>query len=464
MKFESLHKALYLLRIPFLWQPLTFRGAAALLLGIAALYFLAFPQKDLVAATLGGGLLALTLLTLIAIVIIRFRIAARLAVEPRFDRENAISRNPIDAGLVLSGSSVPPYFALRLSREFEHEGVKSPEHIVRGAEVPGAARHLIDSIRCPHRGLWRLQGMRVSIEDSLGFCKLQWKIAAKESVEVQAPTIAIQALPIVAASSRAGDQLDKSRERSGDPFDLKPYDPSDGIRRILWKTYAKSGELVVRRPEPAIIPEGEVAIYLIAGEQDDVVAGSLQHYLSYLYRQQIDVLFGTDGLHHQSDADEGNAEATFFCTAKDEIQRAINRSVWSERAGSGEDFRGFIEEISSSNRVLHSVIVFAPAEARGAQSNAWFQRLLTTASEHSVKLSIALVPEEIGRGYFFDAGKNRLTKTPLEQQFKQLARKIPVVGEHFGGSPEKFSVSSSSLPTAVTNSGSELHMVQPYEQ
>lgn len=461
MNFARLHNALNLLRIPFLWQPLTFRGAAALLLGSASLYFLAFPQKDLVAATLGGGLLALTFFTLLASLLLRFRIAPRLEIEARFDRENAISRAPIDAGLVLNGSSVPPYFSLRFLREFEHKGVISPEHIVRGAETPGAPRHLIDSIVCPHRGLWRLSGIRVTLEDSLGFCRLQWRIQAKESIEVKAPTIAIQALPVVAASSRAGDQLDKSRERSGDPFDLKPYDPSDGIRRILWKTYAKSGELVVRRPEPAIIPEGEVAIYLIAGKDDDVVAGALQHYLSYLYRQQIDVLFGTDGLHAHSDSDEGNADASYFCTAENEVQKAINRNVWHEQTASGDDFRGFIEEIINSNRVLRSVIVFAPADSSSSTGNAWFQKLLTAASDHSIKLSIALVQKELEQGYHLETKQKRGAEFPFGKKLRQFAERAPLLREHFSPGPED--LRTSSLPAAVTNSGSELHMVQPYE-
>ena len=123
------------------------------------------------------------------------------------------------------------------------------------------------------------------------------------------------------------------------------------MNRILWKTYAKTGELIVRRPEPAIVPEGEIAIYLIAAKEDDHVAGALQTYLKEVQEKQIKVLFGTDGLRN-------------FETNLSEIKHAINHSVWSQDSGTGKGLANFINYLSEANKHPNEIIIFCSEQSQ----------------------------------------------------------------------------------------------------
>ncbi len=375
-------------------QPITVRGLLALALSAFAVKQYALPESDLVAYIIGGSLLALVLVAVIVTSIIRLKLGRAVRAEVRFDNLNAYSGREVPAGIVLFDSSVPPFFSLQLERIFDHSGVTSPVHILRGGSL-GTPRHLFDSLLFQHRGLWRVTALRFTIRDALGFSSLSWELKTESSIEVSAPTIPIKPLPIVAASSRVGDDLSLSRERTGDPFDIKAYDPSEGINRILWKTYARTGELVVRRPEPAIIPEGEVAIYMVARTRDDYVAGALQSYVDYLTASQITVLFGTDGVQRQSGTSIGlgagwGADGGYFINP-DDIRHAINRSVWSTECGTAAGFDAYLDALMKSNRLIYRVIIFAPENG----STAWFDRALRAAQVRAVQLTVALAPERL---------------------------------------------------------------------
>ena len=430
------------------WQPFTVRGLIALAFSLFLLIEYAFPESDLMAAMLGEALLILCAATALIALLIRFRLGRRLKAEPHFAASmlsasaggagplpmgGAISQSAVPAGIVLTGSSVLSYFSLRLGRRFLRDGCVSPTHIVSGSEPKGAKRHLLDEVWFPHRGLWSLSGVSVELNDALGLTKFRWTLPQFTEVEVSAKTLGIQPLPIVAASSQSGDQLSQSKERSGDLFDIKAYDPSDGAKRILWKTYAKSRQVVVRRPEPAIVPEGEVAAYLVANPLDDHVAGAMQGYLQQLRTQNIVVLFGTDGfmadsplvqtenLHQlakdmETDSAKtaaarvapprlGSGQPQFFCSDPEDIQKAINRSVWSRLAGTGQGFESYMDDLANHAKQIHHVLVFAaepPMKSKLSYSSllgnpeaGWVDNIARVCAVYQAKLSIALVPTEL---------------------------------------------------------------------
>ena len=363
------------------WQPLTFRGVIAVLLGTLAVRVFAIPELDLIADVLGKAILALTVITVFIAFVVRLMVGKRLSAEVFFDTSNALSQTPIPSGIVLTGSNLPVYFALKARRVFLHDGPAAFTHVVKGKAPEDGKRYLLDEISFPHRGMWEMSGVAMSLEDALGLTRFTWWIELQGGVEISAPTLDVAPLPIVASSARAGDQLSQSRERAGDMFDIKQYDPSDGIKRILWKTYAKSGQLVVRRPEPSVIPEGEVAIFLVARPEEDYVAGALQGYLEQLIENQIVVLFGTDGM--------SSIGTSQFTMEEGQIRKAINRSVWDRDCGSGKGFGDFLGALQGTGRVIHQVIVFA------GMVGDWFESVSRVAGGNSVKLTVAMVPEKL---------------------------------------------------------------------
>jgi len=374
-------------------QPLTFRGLLAIALSVIALQFFATAESDLIAYMLGGAIAMMVLVTVVTSLLVRRSLVKELQIESHFDRESLYSRSPVRAGLTVRNALLPPFFSVHLMRVFQHQSAHSREHVITGRE---AVRRLVDTVRFPHRGFWSLEHLNVSLRDALGFTEITSDVPSNASVEVSARNIQIRQLPIVAASSRSGDTLDEARERSGDLFDIKQYDPSDGIKRILWKVYAKTGSVVVRRPEPAIIPEGEVAVFLIANRFDDHVAGALQSYLEELEKNTITVLFGTDGSgayrtsYVPAHQETTSTNTDLVASKPEQIQSMINRSVWSAHAGTGNDLETFFTALNNMNRVIRRVVVFAPEN-----NTDWFDSIRNVAAAHHVALTIVLAPDSL---------------------------------------------------------------------
>ena len=310
------------------WQPLTVRGLLCLVASAWSLYAFAIPESDLIAFITGGSILGLSVLCILAALFLRLRLRKRLQVQAFFSPGENIVGTEIASGIVLTGAELPPFFTLHIKRILDHPGIISRIHVVAGAE---SRKNLIDSVAFPHRGVWNLMGFDFALHDALGLSSIRWRVPHSAPVEVSARVLPIQPLPIMAASSRSGDQLNHSQERSGDLFDIKAYDPSDGITRVLWKTYARSGQLVVRRPEPAVVPEGEVAIYVVARKNEDYVVGAFLSYLEELERGNITVIFGTDGLR---DATGIASDVTGgLVTNPATIRTALNRTFWQKDTG-----------------------------------------------------------------------------------------------------------------------------------
>lgn len=449
------------------YQPFTPFGAVAAIAATVGLRVFAIPQFDLIADILGKSVLALIAVVALIGIALRLRLGKHARAELRFDTHQALARRPLASGMQLTGTNLLPFFSLRVTRQFAEEGVSSPVHVIRGRAAEEGKRTVVDTVRFPHRGYWTVPGVKFTLRDAFGLTSMAWEGASNSGIEVHAPTIPIVPLPIVAASSRAGDQMQQSRERSGDLFDIKPYDPSDGTKRILWKTFAKSGQLVVRRPEPAVIPEGEVALYLIAGPEDDHVAGALQGYVDQLEANQIITLFGTDGMSEiPSEARAAIKETKSepgrggFVSGEEAIRRAIARCVWSESAGSGADFGRYLRALDAASKPVHNVIVFAPHHGE------WFESLARYAANSSVKLTIALVPEslneeiaaaELSRRLGRDSTWRALLRNPILTMggvVKALLQRSERGSTMYG------SESFQKLSNAVRSSGSELLLVE----
>jgi len=364
-------------------QPFTIRGLLAVAFGMLIVEQLAVSERDLSAWIIGAAITGITLGLALIVTSLRIKLGKQLSCELYFDEAHPLSRTDVAAGFMLRGSSVPPLFYLSATRAFQHEGVTHSTHLLSGN---GEERRVIDSIRFPHRGLWNVSGLWLSVGDRFGLAKFSWLLKKEQSLEVHAAQVPIRPLPIMAASSRSGDQMSRSQKRSGDLFDIKPYDPSDGIKRILWKTYARSGELVVRRPEPAILPEGEVALYVVARRDEDYVVGAALRYIESLMDQNIVVLFGTDGM--QESVGELSNQA--FVTEERDIERAINYAAWSRQAGTGSGFVSYLESLQAANKVLHQAVVFSSIDNQG-----WFKEVANKAANTQIKLSVALVPESM---------------------------------------------------------------------
>jgi hypothetical protein len=368
------------------WQPLSLRGLLAAVVATLALKFIAVPEMDLVTFALAGPVLFFVLLSAILSCFFGARLKKRIKAEVNYDKTGLQSNTIISFGMLLQGSSVPTFFTLIVSREFDPENAESRDYYLKGREPALGGRRVVDTIRFAHRGVWNLKSLHFELIDPFGFCSRSWSQELNRSLAVSPPSLKIRPLPVIASSSKAGDEMSLPKERTGDLFDIKQYDPADGVSRILWKTYARTQELYVRRPEPAIIPEGEVAIYLVAGKYEDHVAAAALSYIDYLISNDIVVLFGTDG----------SSLERRFASNWDDIMTMVQEGATSENAGTAKDFASYLNELSANNREMKQFVLFSSkADEQGSLAPSWFPNVNEVTNNVGSKVSLAQVPQSL---------------------------------------------------------------------
>lgn len=297
----------------------------------------------------------------------------------------------------VEGLSLPILFQIRILPLFDHGDVLAASHLVTGRpEHPTASRYLIDrSVRFAHRGLWNLTAVRFVLSDTFGIGRFTWERPIGLELSVSAPDLQTSPVPVVASSYREGDLI-QAFDRSGEPYDLKPYDPSEGVRRVIWKIYAKTGELITRRPEPSHVPDGEVCLYLCAGRMDDHVAGALQNFLAQLIEADTGFIFGSDCLSESDFQNLFRITTRDLVRAKDATQRVINGLVWNSEAGSANGIATFFKQLDVVNKKIAEIVLFGPT------STAWVE-MARKQIPSTVRASYILVPR----------GEQELTKITL---------------------------------------------------
>ncbi len=277
--------------------------------GLLALLFLAYlflgpvaEASDIIASVLSFSFLGLLVLV-VTITLFRGR-ALRNSISLSLRSGGLGEKGEVVGGeaarliLGLSPLRVPPFFLLRVEIEFENEGVLFPHLILTG--VSSDVRRLSDEIKFPHRGEWHIKKVNLAFGDQLGLSTYVWSgelPSGEKTIRVGIPERSADTLPVVSSSTRAGDLLSHTEERLGDPFDLKQYHPSDGLKKIVWKVLARSGELISRHPESSMTPEGQVVIYGALETHEDSVAGELLSYVRKLERLDLSVHVGCRGMH-----------------------------------------------------------------------------------------------------------------------------------------------------------------------
>lgn len=124
----------------------------------------------------------------------------------------------------------------------------------------GGSRQISYQIQGTRRGYYHLGPLRLLTGDVLGLYQRQ--LAAKPIYVTVFPLV----LPVhelrlpaqvpfgpLAAMQRRGE--DPAR-----PAGVRPYQSGDGVRRLDWKSTARTGQLLVRRAEPTLAPETTLAL------------------------------------------------------------------------------------------------------------------------------------------------------------------------------------------------------------
>ena len=93
----------------------------------------------------------------------------------------------------------------------------------------------------------------------------------------------------------AGDQISHpDGPPDGDRIEMRRYVPGDPIKLVLWKVFARTGQLLVRTPERAVNISQKTMLHLISCDGDEPAAGICRGWLEG-NSVGIDLLFGSDG-------------------------------------------------------------------------------------------------------------------------------------------------------------------------
>lgn len=337
---------------------LTFRGA--LILGFIAI-LISGPvrsEHDIIASIFAYSFLAVIAVCLIFTVAQGIRLRRSLRVSLHSPAEGGAAE-AVTSGTVTrfllrtSPVRIAPFFVLNIEPEFEHPGVKPSLHRLSGA-LPGD-RFLNEFIAFPHRGEWNIIRIWASLGDQFGFTQLRWEMDPNPAqvFRVEPPMVSHSALPIISSCQRSGDLVVATHDRLGDPFDLKAYHPSDGLRKVVWKIFARTGELIARHPEHTMTPEGQVIVYGFVRTDDDYVCSAILSYLNQLYELDLELFFGCDGM-------QSLTPARSVDSAKD----LLVETAWHE-GHDLDDVRSLLDYCGGAlpDSHIERIVIFAPREA-----------------------------------------------------------------------------------------------------
>lgn len=299
---------------------LTLRG---LTISVLLYYFitqLTLAQNDILAAVLSTslGLILIATLTLTMFWSWYLRSTLSIASLQALSSDKSAAASCVEAGastvltLSLTRFSLPPFFRLlaeiTLSDDFEPNAnsIKATSELALLSPSKASNTTAIFNIIFPHRGEWRVESVEFRLSDRFGLTQKSWLISnyrrdntnrMKLAVDPANPPRESANFPIIASRDREGDTLNQSNSRLGEPFDLKRYNPSDGLKKVVWKVFARSGELISRHPESAMTPEGECYIYVIAGPSSlgDQVSRAAFDYCRTLEDAGVDLRLGCAG-------------------------------------------------------------------------------------------------------------------------------------------------------------------------
>jgi uncharacterized protein (DUF58 family) len=245
------------------WFPLTDLGVVVLGLALLAFFELGRPRSDYVIQVASATAVGCVLLALCVVLLGAWRVRARVrrretpSAEPlRFEAGRGFARAGPWTRLpwlplveVETSASDPPGLSLSADAGWER---------VEAAHRAGA-----DQLR-----------RSFLIEDAFGLAAVRFGRIEARPVEVGPWLGALDSAPALAALAAGETRPHPHGEPAGDRVEMRPYVRGDPLRLVLWKVYARTGEMMVRTAERALDENTEVHAFLVPGDHDEASAAA----------------------------------------------------------------------------------------------------------------------------------------------------------------------------------------------
>ncbi len=151
-----------------------------------------------------------------------------------------------------------------------------------------------EQITAHRRGVWRSLSRMVHVGDAFGICSISFVSVQPCHLRVLPKVVSPQTPSLLQGLQGGGEQAHPFGQPNGDRIDIRNYAVGDPVRFILWKVYARTGQLVVRTPEKAFEPVQRLLAYLIVHPSDSMAA-SLSSAILHSNTLGDNWAFGVDG-------------------------------------------------------------------------------------------------------------------------------------------------------------------------
>ena len=339
--------------LKFLQRTQLIATTRSLVLLLCAAFLLADPvlgHSDVVASIVAFSII--TIIALLLLVTTLFASRLRKKIELQLISPN--STGVIDANekltflMSVTHGKVIPFFRMSVDTIWEDEDLQVPTQVISAHREDPLPIPIL--LTFPHCGVWKIKSFAVSVSDIFGLGSYRWELPEEKASFIVRPPIGDQTyLPVISSRQREGDDSIDVHNRRGEPFDLKSYHPSDGIKKIVWKLYAKSGQLVARQPEPAMTPEGEVITFIYATADDDNVCSTAINYLRSLTEIGLEIRVGCLGM-------EDRSPAKTHLSA----EKLLIDAVWKAKsANEKKDLDHFLAQTGNVTETVNILIFFS---------------------------------------------------------------------------------------------------------
>jgi hypothetical protein len=343
--------------------PLTLGGLVLFLLSALGLLHWGLGQTDLLLLAIGGlGLLVATVAFLAVVctaATVFFALRGKVG-----DRALELECGyPGDTGFSVSNLWFLPFVSVSWTWE-------QPEVQLEVVERWGRLHERVTPTR---RGEVQEVVRRIEVADSLGVARVAFPVREERTCRFVPTTGRLENIHVVQGMAGGEHIAHSDGTPTGDRFDMKRYGAGDPIRFVLWKVFAKSRVLVVRKPERAISPVQQTVAYLVTGEGDQAAAGTA--------RVAVKGALGSDWMLGADGSTEGTRHAG-------QALDLIVRSADTPKTAGGGQLSAFLHGSSNLRRAL----VFVPPIP-----GPWLDKVEAAARDHSDKrLEVVICTDGIG--------------------------------------------------------------------
>jgi hypothetical protein len=141
-------------------------------------------------------------------------------------------------------------------------------------DVQRKGHSLVERVKASRRDHFDRIERQFEVRDIFGFAHIGIRLEEDRAGRFAPWVGSLEQMHVVQGLSGGDDISHPDGPPRGDMYDMRRYVPGDPIRFVLWKVFAKTRNLMVRTPEPAVSQDRRTIAYVVAGDGDEPAAGA----------------------------------------------------------------------------------------------------------------------------------------------------------------------------------------------